>query len=191
MGEKIARFISLILHPFLLGISFLIYLSFFKEHLDFYQVILILTLDFLIPASFILFLLKKRIIKNLDISDRTKRRYFYFPVSLFLILTMPLFFIFRIPEVLTLFQVGFLVWVLCWAIISLFYKISGHVGGASFIYTTIIFLLGKNFWFIFLLLPLLAWSRVKLKEHTVDETITGGVLGFLISFVVFRVLGGM
>jgi len=189
MFNRLARFISIILHPFFLGIILIIYLSVFAERLDFYQTVFLFTLDFLIPASFITFLLKKKIVSNIDISDRTKGKYFYFPVSIFIIATLPFFIIFKIPQTLVLFQIGFLFWVFSWAITSLFYKISGHVGGASFLYTAIFFLLGKNFWPLFLLLPPMIWSRVKLKEHTIDQTIAGGVLGFLIGYIVFRVLG--
>lgn len=189
MSEKIARLISNLLHPFLIGAILLIYLALFKEGLDVYQLLLIFSLDFLIPGIFALVLLKKKIVNDLDISDVSKRKYFYFPVCLFLLLTLPLFLVFNIPGDLILIQIGFFIWIVLWAIISLFYKISGHTGGAGFIYGVIYFLSNGEHWWVFLLLPVLAWSRVKLKQHTIDQTIAGGILGFLISYIVFRVLG--
>lgn len=186
MNEKIARLISNLLHPLLSGLVLFIFISTLKNAMDFYQIILLLTLDFLIPIAFLYFLLKKKIIENIDISDVTKRKYFYVPSLLFLIFTLPLLIIFKMWTIIILMQIGLVIWIFLWAIISFYYKISGHVGGASFVYTSFYFLTGEHYWWIFLLLPILAWSRVRLKQHTVDQTIVGGVLGYLVSYLVFR-----
>lgn len=187
MSEKFAKVISTMLHPFLVGVALLFYLIFFKEKLDIYQLGLIVFL-LSVPMIFIIYLLKKKVIKDLDISDVHKRKYFYFPTLGFLIITLPLSYIFRIPASIILFQIGFSIWIFCWAIISLFYKISGHTGGAAFIYGIVYFLIGGELWWFALLLIILAWSRVKLRQHTIDQTILGAILGFLISIFVFKII---
>ena len=187
MIEKLAKFISIILNPIFAGTALLFYLIFFKEKLDIYQLGFITFLIF-VPIVFIVYLLRRKIVKDLDISDVHKRKYFYFPTFGFLLITLPLLYILRIPTSITLFEIGFTIWIFCWAIISLFYKISGHTGGASFVYGLAYFLIGGKLWFYILLLIILAWSRVKLKQHTVLQTILGTILGFLISVFVFKII---
>lgn len=46
----------------------------------------------------------------------------------------------------------------------------------------------KGFFFLLLgLIPLLAWSRVKTKEHSPMETIIGSILGIVITLVVYMI----
>jgi len=43
------------------------------------------------------------------------------------------------------------------------------------------------FLFLLALIPLLAWSRVKTKEHTLMETVVGSILGIVITLIVYIV----
>ena len=71
--------------------------------------------------------------------------------------------------------------------ISLMIKASIHVATA----TSVILLIGmiyKGYSLILLfLIPLLAWSRVKTREHTVLETIIGSLLGVALILIVYTI----
>jgi len=46
----------------------------------------------------------------------------------------------------------------------------------------------KGYFFLLLILiPLLAWARIKTKEHTPTETIIGSILGVVITLIVYAV----
>jgi membrane-associated phospholipid phosphatase len=61
------------------------------------------------------------------------------------------------------------------------WKVSGHVAGASFIFT-ISSILGHTFLsgFSLLILPLVSWSRLRLKRHDIYQVLGGLVLGFAV-----------
>ncbi len=73
----------------------------------------------------------------------------------------------------------FLSWTIGFWLITLFYKISGHVGILTLVCGLLIRWFGKGFWPIYLTIPLLAWSRVKLKAHTVGQVTAGFLYSYL------------
>ncbi len=66
--------------------------------------------------------------------------------------------------------------------VTLRWKISVHTaaaaGGATLIWT----LLGTALPFL-LVVPLIAWSRVRLRHHTLPQTLAGALLGSIVFFV--------
>jgi len=74
-------------------------------------------------------------------------------------------------------------------VIMTVYKISTHAG----IISTLVFLLtvffSHWFWLSYLLVALVAWSRVELKVHHLGEVIWGAVLPPVILSLAFRVWG--
>lgn len=67
-------------------------------------------------------------------------------------------------------------------LVTLRWKISVHTaaaaGGATLIWT----LLGTALPFL-LVVPLIAWSRVRLRHHTLPQTLSGALLGSIVFFV--------
>lgn len=56
------------------------------------------------------------------------------------------------------------------------WKISAHVTGVAFV-STVLTIIDPNYWWLFLSLPLVAWSRIQLGVHDIIQIITGGILG--------------
>lgn len=101
---------------------------------------------------------------NWDVSSRPKRvrlLIFLLGFSAFIFLSI---FVFHTPA-LTRFVFGLLLWLLGFFLITLKTKISGHMAVAT--------LIVGWFWPIIFLLPLIGWSRIVLKRHTVGEVIGG------------------
>ncbi len=64
-----------------------------------------------------------------------------------------------------------------------FWKISAHVS----VYVnacTVLTLINKSFLILFAFLPLVIWSRIKLKRHTYLQIVAGGFAGFLLSIII-------
>ena len=67
-------------------------------------------------------------------------------------------------------------------LITLFYKISIHVSVLTSIATFLTEVFGLKFSFLYLLAFLVAWARVKAKEHTVDQVVSALLLFTLFTF---------
>ena len=76
--------------------------------------------------------------------------------------------------------------------INKYWKISVHSMGVAGPTTALIFAFGPVGSILGLILPLVMWSRVYLKKHTVTQVIAGAILGFLLTttqlFISYRLL---
>jgi len=67
------------------------------------------------------------------------------------------------------------------------WKISGHVAASAGAWTTLI-LVNTVFFPMMALIPLVAWSRLKLRAHTLYQVLAGAVLGFVIPLYTYLIL---
>lgn len=63
------------------------------------------------------------------------------------------------------------------AVISLFWKISGHAGSIAFATAVAVLMLGAPWSPLLLLIPAVCWSRVVLRAHTAAQVVAGAVVG--------------
>lgn len=75
--------------------------------------------------------------------------------------------------------------------VTLFWKISMHVTGASGTATLLVLVYGKPWLPLFLLVPAVGWSRYVLEHHTVGQTLAGAAAGALAPLLVFRAMRPM
>lgn len=66
--------------------------------------------------------------------------------------------------------------------------ISGHVTAATLV-STLLTLMDLRFVFFYLLSPLLAWSRLGLREHNISQILFGALLGLAVPLIYFFLLG--
>jgi len=134
------------------------------------------------PAVLLFFAVKTKRISNWDISNRRQRVWallvyglllfgdYFFMQSIFTPLMKQLF-------------VFFLYFYFVFFLITLRYKISGHMMMGTLI---ILFYISWYGWILaplFLIIPLLGWSRLVLKRHTLGEVITGSLYAVVIFFI--------
>lgn len=72
--------------------------------------------------------------------------------------------------------------------INLYWKISIHTMSIAGSTTVLVFVFGNWGALMGLLLPLVIWSRVYLKKHTLAQAITGAILGFVLTAVTLSLL---
>jgi hypothetical protein len=72
-------------------------------------------------------------------------------------------------------------------IINRWIKASVHLATATAVFLLIGIVYKGYFFFLLGLIPFLAWSRVKTKEHTLVETIIGSILGIVITLIVYLI----
>lgn len=187
---KVAKSISTVTNPPIICIPlFLIIcltLSFADGRFDFgkFMVLEAVSLVFasILPMAIIVFWAKK-LNTDSDISNRSDR---YIPlivgiVSYFIGFLVCL--VFQLDNFLTCL-------LLCYAVntgvVLLFttkWKISVHTTGLSGPVGALILLLGPFGAIFGLIYPVLIWSRVLLKKHTLSQAISGGVQGFFLTII--------
>ena len=72
--------------------------------------------------------------------------------------------------------------------VTLFWKMSMHVTGASGTAMLLVLVYGKRCLPVFLLVPAVGWSRYVLEHHTAAQAAAGAVIGVLAPLVVFRAM---
>lgn len=94
-----------------------------------------------------------------------------------------------VKEIAILILISFLVF----TIVSLFWKISGHMTQTVLLITTLAYFF-PNFYIYILLIgyilvvPWVGWSRIYHKHHTLSQVVAGTLITSVLAFVVFTIL---
>jgi membrane-associated phospholipid phosphatase len=124
---------------------------------------------------------------DFDLSNRVERAKFYILLWPLLICYVVASFLFRgMFFSLTIIAVGIVIGLLLFEFVNQKVKASIHIGVATAFAIAIGLLYGWNYFFAtVLIVPLLAWSRLILKRHTLQEVFTGATLGTIITGITF------
>ncbi len=183
--QTIARVISIIGHPLLLGTLYVVFMSYYRLDQQIANWV-----SFLIIGCVALPILVNNMIQtkrgnytNFDVSDRKQRRGFYpFALGLFL-LVLALFYTLDFPRPIVEQTLVFFILLLVMTGLNFFTKASLHAA--------IAFYIAINLWdvqvylgIVFFILGLaICWARVYSGRHTLLEIILGGVLGIFFGLI--------
>ena len=127
------------------------------------------------------------VFSNFDVSKREQRPLLFSFSAFAMFCYLVSLIILGGPKILFLALFATVLGLITIAALSRWIKASIHVATA----TSVILLIGmiyKGYSFILLfLVPLLAWSRVKTKEHTAIETIIGSILGAALTLMMYTI----
>jgi membrane-associated phospholipid phosphatase len=127
------------------------------------------------------------VFSNFDVSKREQRP-LLFSFSAFVMFCYLLsLYILDGPKVLFIAFFAILLGLAVIVVVNKWIKASIHMASATSVLLFIGIIYRGNFFLLLFLIPLLAWSRVKLKEHTPMETLIGTILGLVITLVVYFV----
>ncbi len=192
MEAKIARFISIILHPmFIITWAMLImlnlnayFVSIIPERLRWTIIGLVFANTTLVPAILVWIMARKDLISSLDMPLRRERTMPYMIFAIFYASTYFLMKQIGLPGLYYLFVVGGLAGVIAATIINLFWKISIHmigIGGltAGFIVLSFKSLITEPLLIMSLILlsGLAGFARLQSGNHTPAQVYTGYLLG--------------
>lgn len=176
--KKIARIISVILSPpFLWPLTLII---FFRQRPIFSRSDLVIIGSVIfatvfVPFGYILYLFVKKKIGDLDLTKRKERIKPLAVIFLGAFISIVVATVYGDTASLK-FLALILILLLANTAITLFWKISLHMA------INIIFIMMINHWYanhfliLYFLVPLIFWSRLKLKKHTVWQLVAGIVL---------------
>ena len=183
MKTSLAQIISFIFNPVLLLVFvplFLVYKTSGDIILAFgwtmYTMIFLLAMTF-----FVIYGVHKKFFTDMDVSKRTQRPLlFTVGIVMTLLYLWGLYFL-NAPKILSLITVGFIVGVLILALINTRLKVSFHVTTVSALLFTMAIVYQGYYYLALVMIPTVAWARLRIKRHTLPETIVGACCGILLS----------
>lgn len=185
----LARFISLISNP----IFILIVLPFFLVYkttndLNAAWNWTVYTLIFLfIFGAIVLIGVEKKIFSDIDVSKREQRPILYLSASLLSISYLFTLFILNGPMILFITIYGIMLGIILASLINIKIKASVHVAAITGLITSLAIIYQGYYLLLFILIPVIAWSRVQTKRHTIPEVIIGAILGSLLSLIMYLI----
>lgn len=186
---KLAKAISFFLNPalILLPIPYVLVEKFTQDH---YRALRWAVFSYTFILSVALFVIIGVLLgkfSNFDVSKREQRPlvFAFSGFAMFCYFISLLFF--NGPKILFIALFAIVLGLIIIMIVNRWIKASVHLATFTSVMLFVGIIYGGYYFLPMLLTPLLAWARVKTKEHTMKETIVGSVLGVLITLTVYAV----
>lgn len=189
--RRVAQFISVICHPFLLApltFIYLLWLSTLTRRQSLYYALLILLAVDIIPFITVYTLKRQGKTRSLDVPERQQRLLpFWISVGGYLLSWIAL----RLT--LAPQSIVVLMWIYAFntsiaTLITYHWKISIHGMAFSGPVAALGYLVDPRFYWLLLALPLVGYARVKLQAHTWSQVVVGFGLGFILTISQLRIL---
>lgn len=151
------------------------------------QKVLFISLYILIPTLPYIILSRIGKISDYDFTKREERPPYFIALSLFfgvMLIAVRQFGVEQLTNVaLCLFVVSSVI-----TAITFSWKISGHMTYSTFLFCTLAYLFPSPYIYIlFIFLPLIAWTRVELKKHTLAQVLAGTLTTLTICILIYWV----
>ena len=168
--KKFATFISRVFDPFImLAVACIVLLSHTEVFIPAF-----VTMVFL-PFLLFIIAVKTKLVSNWDVSDRQERPKLFWPLVAIEIISIVVFQLWFLFPMIVAFA-GF-------SLITHFWKISGHAFASALTTGILISRLGWLWWPVLFIVPLVGWSRVIRKNHTILQFIAGALYAWLVVFI--------
>lgn len=142
-----------------------------------------------IPYSFILFLYKTGRISDLQIPKRKERLIPLLIINICVISGFIVLLFLKSSELLKTVYLVYLLGLPAISIITVFYKVSFHSSYITMFSLIYLMVFGKWAIVTLPLIPLVSWSRVKLKRHTAGQVLLGIAVASAVSLTIFTING--
>ncbi len=190
-SEHVAHYISQLGSPPVMSLLGIALIALNRPHPGIWGwVALYVGLTLLLPIGYLIWLVKTQQVTDLDVQLREQRsRPFIISVSGQFVAWL-LTWLGSAPEPLPLISAAAFLQMLFILLITLRWKISVHTSTAAGVATMILRLIGPTGLYLALSVPFIAWSRVKLRRHTLKQTLAGMLLGSSIFMALAHFFGG-
>lgn len=128
---------------------------------------------------------------DFDVSKKEQRPLLFLFIGLISVVYFISLLFLNGPVVLFIVLAGVLCSVLIFSFLNTRIKASIHLATVSALIFSLSLLYSDEFLLLLFLIPLVAWSRVQIKRHTLRETIVGAATGITVTFlfyIVFKVI---
>lgn len=181
---KIAKVVSLVTQPPIICIPVFLILSYLFTNGNFTQFVLVesicLIFTSIAPMAIILIWAKK-LNTDIDISNRKDRPKPLIVGSSCYFLGFLILYLIGAPSIITFLLLCYATNTILVLLISIKWKISIHTTGLIGPASILIVIFGEWGIILGLIFPILIWSRVTLKKHTMAQAVVGGVLAYIVT----------
>lgn len=184
-----AKLVSFLLSPLfvLLPIPYVLVSKFTENHVYAVKWMAFSYMFILAVAVFIGIGVFLGIFSNFDVSKREQRPLLFSFTAITIFCYLVSLLILDGPKILFVGVFGFILGLIALFTVNRWIKASVHLGILTSTLLLMCIAYGKYYFFLLLLIPLLAWSRIKMKEHTLLETLVGTMLGALMTLMVYTI----
>ena len=116
------------------------------------------------------------------VSDRKRRPKFYLYALLSYLVGAFISHILKV-KILTIIHLAYFFVTLSVLLITFKTKISAHTSGIAGPVTYMVFFLGLTYVFLYLIIIPVTWARIKLRAHTLQQTVLGTVVAIIVAFL--------
>ena len=192
MIKRIAHLTSGIFSPFLIGLILILLVS-LEATASFNAAIkwslLLFALSILPTFTFTVFLVRNNHLDGVFSSScRQRIRIYALMFVLAGVCCITLFFL-KAPLMLLVLAIAGLTGTVIFTLLNLWWKVSLHTAFITAMVTMLFIFYGFVSTALLPLIPLVAWSRIRLGQHSMAQTATGALLGALILSAVFYLFG--
>ena len=180
---KFARLVSTISHAPILSIPAFVAINYLLLDFDEFLLITFICVLFaaILPIVAVLVWSIKFKKVDVDVPEKEDRNYPLIIVIVTYFIGSIILYILNAPLLTTLLMFCYCSNTLVVFFINFFWKISIHSMGVAGPTTALIFAFGPIGSILGLIIPIVMWSRVYLKRHTMSQVITGALLGFMLT----------
>jgi len=188
--RDVARTVSTVCNPFVVPLVLFVLLCAGTTHAFgqfWYRLSVCAVFTSIGPMLFLLWLYATDRISDLDMSDREERRKVFAIFVVFYLAGTVTLFLTHAPAILTASMAGYTAAAIVVQQITRFWKISTHAVGITAPVVALTYLYGWDPLPFLILIPLVGWSRVYLKAHTIAQVCAGTLLGAVSVVIFFRI----
>ena len=128
----------------------------------------------IVPLALFFIAWKTKFVSNWDVSNRQERPKLFWPLIAIETISIVVFQLWFLIPMIVAFA-GF-------ALITHFWKISGHTFASALATGVLVSRFGWQWWPALFIVPLVVWSRVVRKNHTITQVIVGALYAWLLVF---------
>ena len=185
MSKKIARIISTVFVPPSFTLIFFTALSFSLEKTfqkSLVMILVALIFGFFAPIILFVFMRKNGKLVDIDASVKEERTVPFLIAEIFYLIGLLILIFYKINIISIAFWFCYISNTLIIIFINKYWKISVHAMGAAGPAAAFILLFGWIGLFMFIVVALVGWSRIKLKCHSISQVMAGALFGFMSTY---------
>ena len=185
MSKKIARIISTVFVPPSFTLIFFTALSFSLEKTfqkSLVMILVALIFGFFSPIILFVFMRKNGKLVDIDASIKEERTVPFLIAEIFYLIGLLILIFYKINIISIAFWFCYISNTLIIIFINKYWKISVHAMGAAGPAAAFILLFGWIGLFMFIVVALVGWSRIKLKCHSISQVMAGALFGFISTY---------
>jgi hypothetical protein len=191
-SDYLAFGISAIFSPYITATVFIVIVIYaYAQSLSQFLpwVVTFLSFAVIIPGMYLLWLIETKKVTDIHLADRQDRKWPFLIGGISAFMGAAILICLGAARPVIVIGVTYAINAMVVAIITLFWKISIHTALFSALATIAVVVFGSTFWWLYLILLPLGWSRIHRHRHTVLQATAGALLAFVLTAAVFWLFG--